>query len=294
MKVLPLLTPSSQSDLSPWSDQPAIELRLKNVNCEFLSRTVSLLLLRAGQSFLILWLVPAFAFTSPATAAVPAAPPATPAAISAPAGLGPGLAFLRLAALDVEVAAKMSASSTALVLDLRGTTADEQSAVTFLAMLRARPANQGVCLILISPATAPALLKMLVTRVSGCLTIGRAEGNCRPDIAVTTTAESDQRAQDALGTGTPPLALLGPTVDKPRHDEAELAKDHASGKKPASEPASPDSTAPKPAASPAAGSLPAVITATLSTVLPPPLDAVLQRAVQIHRGLLALVPPATR
>ncbi|MEI6861715.1 MAG: hypothetical protein WCL04_05620 [Verrucomicrobiota bacterium] len=246
--------------------------------------------LRTSASCFALCLVLNFSFAQLAAADLPAAPSA--AASRAPNDLGQGLTFLRLAALDDAVAGKISVASTppsvALLLDLRGTPADEASATALLVTLRARPANQCVCLILISPATAPALLTVLASRVSGCLTLGRADGNCHPDIAVTTTAESDQRACDALAAGTAPLALLGTPADKPRHDEAELVKDHASGSPPTTAAVAPDSTAPKPAANSAA------ITTALSTVLPLPVDAVLQRAVQIHRGLLALTPSAKR
>jgi hypothetical protein len=201
--------------------------------------------------------------------------------------LGHGLKYFRPAALaDITSAA---VAPPALVLDLRGvSSADAPSAAAALAALRARPADRGVCLVLISPATAPALLAALSPTPPGCVTVGRAAGDCRPDIAVATDDAAEQRALVALAAGTPPTALLGtPIAGKPRHDEAELAKDHAAGKKPTD---TASDLVPKPAA-PAMADAPKSQTASpTDTTLPPPplVDAVLQRAAQLHRGLLAL------
>ncbi len=76
--------------------------------------------------------------------------------------------------------------------------------------------------------------------------------------------EDDKRAYDALESGASVESLLSDYPDKPRIDEAYLEKEHLS-----------DSDAPD-----------------LPTDKPPPpkplVDALLQRAVQLHRGLVAL------
>ena len=197
--------------------------------------------------------------------------------------LGQGLSVLRLVALTAAGRAPASplTDTPALVLDLRDTTADEPSVAALLAALRARPAGKGVCLVLLSPDTAPALLAALSSTPPGCLTVGRADGACRPDISVVTTADADKRARAALAAGTPFTALLAPPSAKPRHDEAELAKDHAAGKSSAAQP-DPETSPSVPAQPKPQNAQPEIAPAALSV------DAVLQHAVQVHRGLLAL------
>jgi hypothetical protein len=65
--------------------------------------------------------------------------------------------------------------------------------------------------------------------------------------------------------------LINPSVEKPRNDEARLVADHRAGHAP--DPATADATS-APATPPPAP--------------PPATDAVLQRAVHLHRTLLAL------
>jgi hypothetical protein len=94
-----------------------------------------------------------------------------------------------------------------------------------------------------------------------------------PDIAVKITAAEERRAYDALESGAKLESLLTDNPDKPRNDEARLAKEHL-----------PDS-APDDAVDDDP-SLPAEKKAPAKTA--PPIDGVLQRAVHVHRGLLAL------
>ena len=162
-----------------------------------------------------------------------------------------------------------------LVLDLRRVTFTAEDSRAWLAALPGLPAGKTICIVLISPTTPPDLLARFAAGLPGCLTIGRVANGCHPDVAVATTADAEQRAIAAYAAGTPLATLIAAASDKPRHDEAELAKDHAAGKTPAGEADSPAAVALKP---PQAG---------------PAFDAVLQRAVQVHRGLLALgrLPP---
>ncbi len=197
--------------------------------------------------------------------------------------LGQGLGFLRLGPLaDQQKSFNSPVGDTpALVLDLRDATADETVSTALLATLRGRPAGRGVCLVLLSSSTAPALLAAFATTPSGCLTVGRADGACHPDIAVATTADAEQRVRAAFAAGMSLTALLSVPSDKPRHDEAELAKDHAAGIPPPAEDDSAAPSAPKPIAD-------ETTKKSAPPKEPPVLDVVLQRAVQVHRGLLAL------
>ncbi len=203
---------------------------------------------------------------------------ALPAGFSARAAapvvdLGSGLGYLRPtdAVADLSVLTARAPAGP-LVLDLRrvGFAADDAHA--WLAALRGQPVGKTVRLVLISPATGPELLAGFAAGLPGCLTIGRVDGACHPDMAVTTGADADARAVDALASGTSPLALVTTTINKPRHDEVELGKFHAAGKNPPEE----SDVAP-------AVSLPAVPPAPT-----PSLDAVLLRAVELGQGLLAL------
>lgn len=200
-----------------------------------------------------------------------------------PADLGHGLKYFRPTASTPAALTEISpavASQPALVLDLRAAVADEPSAAALLAALRARPVGKGVCLVLLSPATAPALLTALTPTPPGCVTLGRAHGACRPDLSVATDATAEQRALAALASGTPPSALLSVSADKPRHDEAELARDHAAGKKPTKD-ADADETPTAKSSDSKAQSPKAETTLALP-------DATLERAMQVHRGLVAL------
>ena len=77
-------------------------------------------------------------------------------------------------------------------------------------------------------------------------------------------ADADRRAYDALEHGASVESLLRDNPEKPRVDEEYLEKEHIS-----------DSDAPE--------------VAEGKPSPPPPLvDSMLQRAVQLHRGLLAL------
>ena len=98
----------------------------------------------------------------------------------------------------------------------------------------------------------------------GVVVLAPASGKLSPDIAVRVDADTDRRAYDALEKGASLASLLSDNPDKPRIDEAYLEREHLSDGD------APDVASDKPSP-------------------PSPLvDSVLQRAVQLHRGLLAL------
>jgi hypothetical protein len=167
------------------------------------------------------------------------------------ADLAPGLAYVRSA--DTTVIAK-ALESGSVVLDLRTVT----EPVAPLRVPRTR-----VLLVLVSPET-PAI------NLPGAITIGRAAPDFKTDLTVTTTAEAETLALNALAAGTAPETLIVENADKPRFDESLLVREHQTGP----ESSSPAARAAKPTDAPA----------------PPPvvIDAVLQRAVHVYRGLVAL------
>lgn len=193
------------------------------------------------------------------------------AAASSPAQavrLAPDLDYVR-PGVDAEAAAKTLASGAA-VLDLRYVT-DRSAAAPLLSALGTSGTGAGRPLViaLVSPETDPALRARLAG-LPRVLTLGRADADLRTDIAVNTPADSDRRACDALAAGTPPDKLIVENAGKLRYDERSLVREHQTG----------SSENPADKAGPDAGAADAAE--------PPVIDAVLQRAVQVHRGLVTL------
>lgn len=190
------------------------------------------------------------------------------------AELSPGLAYFR-------PGMKLTPETGSAVLDLRYVT-DEAAATSLLATVEPGKSNdRRIILVLVSPETSSGLRRQLIA-LPRCLTIGRAAPEFKTDIVVTTSAEADRRAFDALAAGTAPEKLVVENAGKTRYDEASLVREHSgAGTEPvddADKAPTPDSPNPAAPATPAAPPAPAA----------PVIDAVLQRAVQIHRGLVVL------
>ncbi|HKB56286.1 MAG TPA: hypothetical protein VKC51_01740, partial [Lacunisphaera sp.] len=109
---------------------------------------------------------------------------------------------------------------------------------------------------------------------SSALTLGASGSLPAPKVIVQADAATDRRAYDALETGTPLATLISGKIEKERFDEATLVKEFKNGNPDAEPPPLPDPAAPK------------LATALGKTV--PLIDGVLQRAVHLHRALLAL------
>ncbi|MDI1249311.1 MAG: hypothetical protein PSV13_10650 [Lacunisphaera sp.] len=191
--------------------------------------------------------------------------------------LGQGLSYLRVHSPADSF--KAAAGTGALVLDLRYAMADETSAAELKSTLAARPANMPL-FVLVSPDT-PAVLAPIIHQ-SPALTLGIAGARPAPKVVVRAEAAADRSAYIALETGTALAPLVSGKVEKERYDEASLVEEFKNGNLDAQPPAAPDPTAatagqpeePKAGGDPAK---PAV-----------PTDRVLQRAVHLHRALLAL------
>jgi hypothetical protein len=195
---------------------------------------------------------------------------------AAPSDLGQGLLYCRVHALPADLPAANTAKS-ALVLDLRYTMTDDTGATAFSAWLGFRTATYPV-FILVNAGTGPALLHALAGRPapSGVVALGPPLPAFTPDVPLKISPDTEHRAYDAFDHGTALESLIVEKIDKPRYDEASMVKDHVSdSEQPAPDDeddaiAKPDSAKDKPA--------------------PPPqlIDLALQRAVQLHRALLAL------
>jgi hypothetical protein len=117
--------------------------------------------------------------------------------------------------------------------------------------------------------TSPALLAPLnsADAVTGLVIVGAGAPGFSPDIALPVSSADEKRAYDAMEHGASVESLITDRVLKSRNDEATLARERLSDS--GADDAEPP--APAPAATP-----------------PPLIDPVLQRAVQLHRSLLAL------
>ena len=217
--------------------------------------------MRAGLAFLLLALAP-----------LPA-PAANPGRLER--DLGQGLAYVRLRQLPADLP-QTPTRPGAVVLDLRYTPGDSAAATALGAWLQFRCTAHTPVFILVNAATAPALLDYLEATdpLPGLVTLGLASSHFVPDLPLKIAPVTELSAYAALDHGTPVASLLTDLPDKPRHDEAAIALEHT--------------VAPE-TADDSAGLTDAPATAPAMTVTPPPLiDETLQRAVHLHRALLAL------
>ena len=189
--------------------------------------------------------------------------------------LGQGLSYLRVHSLADSAAALRQAvpGAGALVLDLRYVTATDESAAALRTVLSGRPATAPL-FILVSPGL-PASVVQVLENTRGVFTLGIVGSKPEPRVIVKSDAATDRRAYDALDAGTPLDRLISGKVEKERFDEATLVKEFKNGNPDAEPPPAPDPTAPK-----KAGDTPEKSPALA--------DRVLQRAVHLHHGLLAL------
>lgn len=231
-----------------------------------------------------------------ALVSLPALTPALRAAILEH-DLQQGLAYLRTSELPADLATIETTLTNrpALVLDLRHTTAADDSTASLGRFLsRAPAATRFVRLVLVSRHTDKSLLKQLATPHPGVVLLGAQAADLTLDVSVATTPEDDALAYEALNSGVSLDKLLsGTTPQKARHDEASLVRAHANGNGNGNGRSSPaDEPENDPANDPATGAIHETSSeeAKAEAPKPPaqPVDRVLLRAVQLHRTLLAL------
>jgi hypothetical protein len=179
--------------------------------------------------------------------------------------LGQGLTYYRVHEIPADQPSPISGRPGACVLDLRFAKSDETGASVLKDWVMFNVSAKAPIFVLENSQTDPALLAVLPAKgPPGLIVLAPVSARIGPQIAVQVSPEDDRKAYDALEKGADVQSLLSDYPDKPRIDEAYLEKEHIADSD------SPDIPTDKP--------------------LPPrPLvDAMLQRAVQLHRGLLAL------
>jgi hypothetical protein len=180
--------------------------------------------------------------------------------------LGNGLAYVRVHVLPADLPTKAPTRPAASVLDVRFVSTDAEGATALSAWLNFRATAKAPVFLLANSETAPALLEALEKHERGAVVvIGIEAGAFRPDVAVKATRDDERRAYDALEKGAAIVTLLTDNPNKVRNDEASLSKDRLAE-------ASADATD-----AALVGKAPVV-----------PIDATMQRAVHLHRALLAL------
>lgn len=200
------------------------------------------------------------------------------------ADLGNGLRYIRLP--DASVPAKFEGAQ---VVDLRFADALEESAEGLARHLQTAARGGATLFVLVNAATDPFLRRELAS-VQGTarllLFIGPVTPELAPEIVTAPDPEEERRACDAIAAGTPPAELIKEALEKRRFDEAELARNHANGR--SVDNSQSDGADANDTATPATAAHEAV-------AKPAPLkDISLQRAVFLHRALIALgrLPPA--
>jgi hypothetical protein len=141
--------------------------------------------------------------------------------------------------------------------------------------LQTRATAKTPVFFLINADTAPALLEFLAARRSqpGHVIIGRTTPGLEPDIVVESSSEEERRAYEALKADTVIETLLSENADKSRIDEASIMRARAEVQDEPFEANPLDRLTP---------------TEPKSESPSPPIDRALQRAVHLHRALLAL------
>jgi hypothetical protein len=191
--------------------------------------------------------------------------------------LGQGLAYHRVHQLPADLPAVASAQHQPAILDLRYVAGGGDEAAALAAWLKFNATARTPVFVLANADTGPALLPALAPRNASVIVLGAAAPPFTPDIAVKISATAERRAYDAFERGATADSLIAELSGKPRNDEAKLAKDRT----PEVAPAADDSPASAPVTS-------VIDPATKPAVAAPPIDLALQRAVQLHRTLLAL------
>ena len=195
--------------------------------------------------------------------------------------LGHGLAYHRVHQIPADLPTAENARHQPCVLDLRYVTGDAEAAAALAAWLKFHATARAPVFILANSSTSSALVAPLAVPRPGAsiVVIGGVAPGFTPDIALKISTDAEREAYDALEHGTSIKTLLAENTDKPRNDEAKLAKDRATQADYVA--ASDASETPTPATS--------IADNTAKPPVPPPLlDAALQRAVQLHRTLVAL------
>ena len=198
--------------------------------------------------------------------------PTAEKAAADPLDLGRGLRYFRPGADGNRETLAAAGTSAALVLDLR--LATEADTVTVRELLAARSATRPAFVLL--GAATPEALRAAVPSVPGVLTLAAKDSGIGAGLPLAVDASLDRQAAEALAAGRAPRELFAPPIEKKRFDEEQLVQNHANGRLGTE----PTAVRPEPVAAPAE-SQPAAAPVPLQ-------DLLLERAVGLHRALLAL------
>ena len=181
--------------------------------------------------------------------------------------LGQGLSYVRIHSIPTDLPTGESPRGRACIVDVRYVRGDRAASTALLSWLKTHARPKSPVFLLANPGTAQVLLVPLNSAgaVPGLVVLGPAARDFKPDISVPVSPSAERRAYDALEKGASIDSLVTETVEKPRNDEERLDREHLSDSAPQDQPAD--------SGQPAAPAL---------------TDPVLQRAVQLHRALLAL------
>jgi len=190
--------------------------------------------------------------------------------------LGEGLLYFRAHELPADLPSA-AIKAGPMVLDLRFSVAAESADTALDAWLKFRSTATTPVFVLVN-STTPAKLKQVLAKPNntpGLLSIGHPSADFSPDIAIKVSPEAERKAYDALEHGASVESLVTQNAGKPRNDEAAIVQARANPPPdPVDSELSDFDEAPKEAH---------------PTTPPAPLvDVTLQRAVQLHRGLVAL------
>jgi hypothetical protein len=178
--------------------------------------------------------------------------------------LGSGLVYFRIRALPADLPPAPGGRIPPCVIDVRYVEADAGAAAVFSTWMKGRAKPRSPVFVLANADTSRALREVLATheRGTGIVVLGIKRGEFKPDVAVKGSADDERRAYDALEKGAAIGTLLTDNPNKVRNDESTLSKDRVA--EAVADAASDDKT-------------PA-----------PSIDATLQRAMHLHRALVAL------
>jgi hypothetical protein len=179
--------------------------------------------------------------------------------------IGSGLVYVRVHTVPGDLPVKPVGRVPACIVDLRYVAADVNQATDFSAWLHRRVTPRSPVFVLANAETSSALLTALAShqRGTGIAVVGIERGAFRPDVSVKSSPEDERRAYEALEKGAALDTLLTDNPNKARNDEASLSKDRLAE------------------ASAEAADEPDKKTQ-------PPVDAALQRAMHLHRALVAM------
>ena len=188
--------------------------------------------------------------------------------------LGENLYYLRARVLPGDLPPEALKEKT-VILDLRYALAEDEATTALQTWLQSRAMAETPVFVLINAGTAPALREFLAEQRSHSrlITIGRTASGFEPDISVESSDDEERRAYDTLTPDIRIETLLTENADKPRIDEASIMRARADAQDEPIEANPLDRLTP---------------TEKKTDSPPPPIDRALQRAVHLHRALLAL------